>query len=695
MLLVKCPECARSYRLSEELYRRKAAGYGVVITCRHCKTQIHVDEGAVPSDAAEDAEQPISDAQERSVAAGRKPERETVDEEPEPETEELRTQPEAGGGTALRALETPRAPTPALPAVAPRAGAPRPAPRPAGVPRPHAGATATPMPLGSATRTPLPVTDGTATVPLATTTTTVSTANATASHGSASTSPGTTTARAGAAAPNTTSAGAATTTPLPAGAATPLRAPRPQKARMVALSPGLLGVSAAVREPAAAGGEDDSEGDSTPLLSVPDAELFAIDSEPVSEAPDSAMPISSVDYLSSIPAPPGAATYGLPQDPEAPTADPPAVDAKAHEKRLPHAPPVRRFPAHADATPAEDLPSSSGIPKVEELAHAMPMPLKQRKGEAKRRRLSSGDLTDDLLSADIGFDGPSAIAPPDADALLRAPLSSRPAAAPSLTARATTRAPVTAATKPPEKQSSGRGVLLLLIAAAFGTVGFFLRDRLAGLASPEAKQPSSAVHAEMTAEPAPPPAAEAPSTPSEAAPAEGESSATPPAAGTAEAVAKAPEPSEPAPAAAVAQAVTPRHHETSEPAPPPEPSSDENAATDKQASTSVTPPAATPAVIEQRSDSAGTDPFDVAAARTALASSAAQASSCRKAGDPSGVAVVTITFSQTGRVTTANVSGPPFQATSTGGCIASTMRRTRVPPFAGDMVTVRKTITIE
>jgi hypothetical protein len=90
----------------------------------------------------------------------------------------------------------------------------------------------------------------------------------------------------------------------------------------------------------------------------------------------------------------------------------------------------------------------------------------------------------------------------------------------------------------------------------------------------------------------------------------------------------------------------------------------------------------------------GTEPFDVAAARSALEMSADQASSCRKDGDPSGLAVVTITFSPTGRVTTATISGPPFQATSTGGCIASTMRRTRVPPFAGDMVTVRKTVTI-
>src|SRR3954452_3768827 len=53
MLLIKCPQCNRSYRLAESLYQRKAAGFGVVITCRHCKTQIHVDEGALGDASAE------------------------------------------------------------------------------------------------------------------------------------------------------------------------------------------------------------------------------------------------------------------------------------------------------------------------------------------------------------------------------------------------------------------------------------------------------------------------------------------------------------------------------------------------------------------------------------------------------------------------------------------------------------------
>src|SRR6478735_1418007 len=87
--------------------------------------------------------------------------------------------------------------------------------------------------------------------------------------------------------------------------------------------------------------------------------------------------------------------------------------------------------------------------------------------------------------------------------------------------------------------------------------------------------------------------------------------------------------------------------------------------------------------------------FDRAAARNALASAATQASSCRKQGDPSGTANLTITFAPSGRVTSAQIQGPPFSGTATGGCIASTMRRASVPAFSGDYVTVSKTIVVQ
>jgi hypothetical protein len=86
--------------------------------------------------------------------------------------------------------------------------------------------------------------------------------------------------------------------------------------------------------------------------------------------------------------------------------------------------------------------------------------------------------------------------------------------------------------------------------------------------------------------------------------------------------------------------------------------------------------------------------FDTEEATSALDGAAERASSCRQAEDPSGVAVVTITFAPSGRVTTATIAGPPFVGTATGSCIASKMRTARVPAFTGQFVTVRKTVTI-
>lgn len=87
-------------------------------------------------------------------------------------------------------------------------------------------------------------------------------------------------------------------------------------------------------------------------------------------------------------------------------------------------------------------------------------------------------------------------------------------------------------------------------------------------------------------------------------------------------------------------------------------------------------------------------PFSRSAAIAALNSAAGAASSCRKQGDPSGMARVVITFAPSGRVTTARVTGPPFAGTPTGGCIASKMRGARVPAFSGPFVTVSKTVVI-
>jgi hypothetical protein len=115
-----------------------------------------------------------------------------------------------------------------------------------------------------------------------------------------------------------------------------------------------------------------------------------------------------------------------------------------------------------------------------------------------------------------------------------------------------------------------------------------------------------------------------------------------------------------------------------------EPAVDKPAAAEKTIEAHNAPPAAAPDTE-----------FDRNAARNALASAAAQASACRKEGDPSGTANLTITFAPSGRVTSAQIQGPPFSGTATGGCIATTMRHASVPAFSGDYVTVSKTIVIQ
>ena len=103
-----------------------------------------------------------------------------------------------------------------------------------------------------------------------------------------------------------------------------------------------------------------------------------------------------------------------------------------------------------------------------------------------------------------------------------------------------------------------------------------------------------------------------------------------------------------------------------------------------------------PAPKESRGaeQSTATSTFDKSAAIAALTAAASAASSCRRGADPSGTATVFVTFAPSGRVTSANLSGPPFAGTATGGCIAAQMRTARVPRFSGSHVTVSKRVVI-
>jgi hypothetical protein len=91
---------------------------------------------------------------------------------------------------------------------------------------------------------------------------------------------------------------------------------------------------------------------------------------------------------------------------------------------------------------------------------------------------------------------------------------------------------------------------------------------------------------------------------------------------------------------------------------------------------------------------AGGGDFNTSAARAAMAAAAGAAAGCRQPTDPSGGGRVTVTFSPSGRVASAQLMGGPFQGTRTGACIAASFRSASVPPFAGDSVTVTKDVSL-
>jgi hypothetical protein len=87
-------------------------------------------------------------------------------------------------------------------------------------------------------------------------------------------------------------------------------------------------------------------------------------------------------------------------------------------------------------------------------------------------------------------------------------------------------------------------------------------------------------------------------------------------------------------------------------------------------------------------------PFDMTAAKAALEGAAASAPACKAADGPTGRGKVQVTFSSSGRVTSANVVEGAFGGTSVGGCVAKLFRAAKVPAFSGDPVTVAKAFTI-
>jgi hypothetical protein len=71
-----------------------------------------------------------------------------------------------------------------------------------------------------------------------------------------------------------------------------------------------------------------------------------------------------------------------------------------------------------------------------------------------------------------------------------------------------------------------------------------------------------------------------------------------------------------------------------------------------------------------------------------------EASSCRLPDQPSGKAQVTMTFAPSGRVTQVIVNGSPYAGTQAGSCIARAFRGISIPPYAGEPVTVTKSVRV-
>jgi len=191
--------------------------------------------------------------------------------------------------------------------------------------------------------------------------------------------------------------------------------------------------------------------------------------------------------------------------------------------------------------------------------------------------------------------------------------------------------------------------------------------------------------------PTPVAAAEPPAAPVQAAPAPAPTEAAPAAAASAPAA--SPEPSAAAnPAAAAAPAAASAKAAPEAPAAaantpsstkPSEKPADKPAEKPAEAA-KPEPPAAAPAGAE----------FDKGAAVTALGAAAANAASCKKPDGPTGAGKAAVTFAPSGRATMANITGA-FAGTEVGGCVARLFRSARVPPFAGDPVTVSKSFSIE
>jgi hypothetical protein len=436
------------------------------------------------------------------------------------------------------------------------------------------------------------------------------------------------------------------------------------------------------------------------LLSVKRVEEGARPEPPPRRRQDSIPEPPPRPKLDSIPDPPPRPK--LDSKPDAPAR--PRMDSKPEGIRVPPKPPTPVRPVTKlllEERGADSAPDSSGTPNLRALASVVPKksgrPDEEKKPEADVF-MWGGPSDTELLGAptiDVaGLSGPPAAGPtaksetPPSSTGKNKKKSRRPKAPDEpLAERAVESAPAEAlSSKPEPEKKSGTG-LFVLIAAAVLLGGGFLLVRGKGTT----ETPPEPVATPIAAAPPPAPTTEPAATlpgPAEPVPAPTSEAQNPAPPATAE----QPAPSKPAePKASPGTERPVRETTPAEPKPAPGETAANAAAAEKPAV--GTKPAAS-AAAEKPAEAAPAAEFDRVAASAALNTAAAQASACRKEGDPTGAAAVVVTFAPSGRVTSANVNGPPFAGTATGGCIAAAMRRAKVPPFSGAHVTVGKTVPI-
>jgi predicted Zn finger-like uncharacterized protein len=100
------------------------------------------------------------------------------------------------------------------------------------------------------------------------------------------------------------------------------------------------------------------------------------------------------------------------------------------------------------------------------------------------------------------------------------------------------------------------------------------------------------------------------------------------------------------------------------------------------------PAAAAPAAAAESDQ-----PFNMGEAKSRLAAAAAAVQACKK-GDAVGTGRVVVLFAPSGGAQSATISGPPFEGTPTGACVAARFRGVHVPPFSGTPFSVSKSFTI-